>query len=118
MTNKSILIIDDDQIILESLCKFLSSEGFETEGAETFKAALSKLETNRYKLVITDINLPNGDGFEMLDIIRNNHPQTVAIVITGYGTIESAVTSIKRGAHDYLTKPIIDDELRMAVAKA
>jgi DNA-binding NtrC family response regulator len=118
MTNKSILVIDDDQIILESLCKFLSSEGFETEGAETFKDALSKLETNRYNLVITDINLPDGDGFDLLDIIRNHHPQTVTIVITGYGTIESAVTSIKRGAHDYLTKPIIDDELRMAVAKA
>ncbi len=71
-----------------------------------------------YNLVITDINLPDGDGLEIVDIIKNNHPQTVAIVITGYGTIESAVTSIKRGAHDYLTKPIIDDELRMAVARA
>jgi DNA-binding NtrC family response regulator len=118
MANKSILIIDDDKIILDSLCEFLSSEGFEAEGAETYKSALSKLENNRYNLVITDINLPDGDGFEILDMLKNKHPQTVAIVITGYGTIESAVTSIKRGAHDYLTKPIIDDELRMAVARA
>jgi DNA-binding NtrC family response regulator len=118
MANKSILIIDDDKIILDSLCEFLSSEGFEAEGAETFKSALSKLENNRYNLVITDINLPDGDGFEILDTLKSKHPQTVAIVITGYGTIESAVSSIKRGAHDYLTKPIIDDELRMAVARA
>ncbi|MBN1975324.1 MAG: sigma-54-dependent Fis family transcriptional regulator [Sedimentisphaerales bacterium] len=118
MINKSILVIDDDQIILESLCGFLASEGFETDGADSFKVALSRLENSRYNLVITDINLPDGDGLEILDIIRNKHPQTVAIVITGYGTIESAVTSIKRGAHDYLTKPIIDDELRMAVARA
>ena len=118
MRNKSILIIDDDKIILDSLCDFLSSEGFETDGAETFKAALARLEKSRYNLVITDIHLPDGDGLEIIDIIKNYHPQTVAIVITSYGTIESAVNSIKRGAHDYLTKPIIDDELRMAVERA
>ncbi|MEJ2650063.1 MAG: sigma-54 dependent transcriptional regulator, partial [Sedimentisphaerales bacterium] len=118
MRNKSILIIDDDKVILDSLCDFLSSEGFETHGAETFGTALTRLEKNHYNLVITDIHLPDGDGLEIVDIVKNNHPQTVAIVITSYGTIESAVSSIKRGAHDYLTKPIIDDELRMAVARA
>lgn len=118
MADKRILIIDSDKIILDSVCGFLRTEGFETDGVETFKAALAKLEANRYNLVITDINLPDGDGHEILDLVKNKHPQTVTIVITGYGTIESAVTSIKRGAHDYLTKPIIDDELRMAVAKA
>ena len=95
MRNKSILIIDDDKIILDSLCDFLSSEGFETDGAETFKAALARLEKSRYNLVITDIHLPDGDGLEIIDIIKNYHPQTVAIVITSYGTIESAVNSIK-----------------------
>jgi len=118
MAKQSILIIDNDKVILDSLCGFLESEGFETDGVGTFKESLYKLDNNRYNLVITDINLPDGDGHEILDIIKNKHPQTVAIVITGYGTIESAVTSIKRGAHDYLTKPIIDDELRMAVTKA
>ena len=118
MRNKNILIIDDDKIILDSLCDFLSSEGFETDGAETFKAALERLQKNHYNLVITDIHLPDGNGLEIVDIIKNNHPQTVAIAITGYGTIENAVASIKRGAHDYLTKPIIDDELRMAVTRA
>ncbi|MBN2589479.1 MAG: sigma-54-dependent Fis family transcriptional regulator [Sedimentisphaerales bacterium] len=118
MVKKSILIIDNDKIILDSLCGFLKTEGFETEGVETFQAALSKLENNKYNLVITDIHLPDGDGHKILDLVKNKHPQTVAIVITGYGTIESAVTSIKQGAHDYLTKPIIDDELRMAVTKA
>ena len=82
MRNRNILIIDDDKIILDSLCDFLSSEGFETDGAETFKTALSRLEKNHYNLVITDINLPDGNGLEIVDIIKNNHPQTVAIVIT------------------------------------
>jgi len=118
MREKKILIIDDDKIILDSLCEFLSLEGFRTSGAETLKGAIAKLEKDSYSLVITDVNLPDGDGLELLDIIRDNYPQTVGIVITGYGTIESAVKAIKQGAYDYLTKPIIDDELRMAVERA
>ncbi len=115
---KSILVVDDDRIILDSLCEFLSLEGFQTSGAETLKSALAKLQKQSSSLVITDVNLPDGDGLELLDVIRNNHPQTVVIVITGYGTIESAVRAIKQGAYDYLTKPIADDELRLAIDRA
>ena len=118
MREKSILVIDDDKIISDSLCEFLTLEGFRASGAETLKSALTMLEREDYSLVLTDVNLPDGDGLELLDIIRNDYPQTVAIVITGYGTIESAVKAIKQGAYDYLTKPIIDDELRLAVERA
>ena len=118
MREKNILVIDDDRIILDSLCEFLSLEGFQTSGAETLKSAVAELQKQSYSLVITDINLPDGNGFELLDIVGKEHPQTVVIVITGYGTIESAVQAIKRGAYDYLTKPIIDDELRLAIEKA
>ncbi|MHC4685573.1 MAG: sigma-54-dependent transcriptional regulator, partial [Planctomycetota bacterium] len=118
MREKNILVIDDDKIILDSLCEFLSLEGFQTSGTETLKSAMAKLEGEHYCLVIIDVNLPDGDGLELLDIISNNYPQTVSIVITGYGTIESAVRAIKRGAYDYLTKPIIDDELRLVVERA
>ena len=118
MREKSILVIEDDKIILDSLCEFLSLEGFRAEGAETLKSGLSMLEKENYALVLTDVNLPDGDGLELLDIIKEDYPQTVAIVITGYGTIESAVKAIKQGAYDYLTKPIIDDELRLAVERA
>jgi len=118
MKEKSILVIDDDKIILDSLCEFLSLEGFRTDGAETLKGALAKLNEENYSLVIADVNLPDGDGLELLDIIRRKYPQTVVIVITGYGTIESAVRAIKLGAYDYLTKPIIDDELRLVIERA
>lgn len=118
MRQKSILVIDDDKIILDSLCEFLSLEGFRASGAETLKSALAMLEKENYSLVLTDVNLPDGDGLELLDIIRKDYPRTVTIVITGYGTIESAVKAIKQGAYDYLTKPIIDDELRLAVERA
>jgi DNA-binding NtrC family response regulator len=118
MREKNILVIDDDRIILDSLCEFLSLEGFQTKGTETLKGALAELDKQNYSLVITDVNLPDGDGLELLDTIKQEHPQTVAIVITGYGTIESAVRAIKQGAYDYLTKPIADDELRLAVERA
>jgi DNA-binding NtrC family response regulator len=118
MREKNILVIDDDRIILDSLCEFLSLEGFQTNGAETLKGALAELEKESYSLVITDVNLPDGDGLELLETIRTEHPQTVAVVITGYGTIESAVKAIKQGAYDYLTKPIADDELRLTVERA
>jgi len=118
MREKNILVIDDDKIILDSLCEFLSLEGFRTSGAETVKDALAKLEEESYCLVLTDVNLPDGDGLELLGIIKRNYPQTVVVVITGYGTIDSAVKAIKSGAYDYLTKPIIDDELRLAVERA
>lgn len=118
MKETTILVIDDDRIILDSLCEFLSLEGFTAEGAGTFKDALAKLSENDYCLVMTDVNLPDGDGLELLHIIRRDHPKTVVLVITGYGTIESAVLAIKSGAYDYLTKPIVDDELRLAVERA
>ncbi|MHC4083798.1 MAG: sigma-54-dependent transcriptional regulator [Planctomycetota bacterium] len=118
MIEKNILVIDDDRIILDSLCEFLSLEGFQTNGAESIKSALAELGKQSYSLVITDVNLPDGDGLELLETIKREHPQTVVIVITGYGTIESAVKAIKQGAYDYLTKPITDDELRMAVERA
>jgi len=118
MRKKKILVIDDDKIILDSLCEFLSLEGFQTGGAETIKNARVKLEEEIYSLVLTDVNLPDGDGLELLSFIKRNYPQTVVIVITGYGTIDSAVKAIKSGAYDYLTKPVIDDELRMAVERA
>ena len=118
MRQQNILIIDDDKIILDSLCEFLSLEGFQSRGAQTFKDALVELEKESYSLVLTDVNLPDGDGLELLNVIKKRYPQTVAIVITGYGTIESAVRAIKQGAYDYLTKPVIDDELRLAVERA
>jgi DNA-binding NtrC family response regulator len=112
------LIVDDDQIILDSLCEFLSLEGYETTGASSVSEAKNILKEQSFTLVISDVNMPNGDGFALLDFIREHYPQTVILLITGYGTIESAVKAIKKGAYDYLTKPIIDDDLLLAVERA
>jgi DNA-binding NtrC family response regulator len=114
----SILIVDDDRIILDSLCEFLKLEGYSTVGAESYKQAVNQIQKQKFSLAVVDVNLPDGSGFELLNLVKKNHPQTVVIIITGYGTIESAVEAIKVGAYDYLTKPIADDELRLAIQRA
>ena len=113
-----ILVVDDDRIILDSLCEFLRVEGYQVEGAIDADAALRALGRRPLNVVVTDINMPGSDGFELLRIIKQRHPEIVVIIITGYGTIESAVEAIKLGAYDYLTKPIIDDEIRLTVERA
>lgn len=117
-TTPRILIIDDDRIILDSLAEMLRLEGYEVECASSLTAAMTELSGSSFNVAITDINMPGGDGFELLRTVRQRWPQTVVIMMTGYGTIESAVEAIKLGAYDYLTKPIIDDEIRLVVERA
>jgi DNA-binding NtrC family response regulator len=115
MAEKTILIVDEDPVIRDCLTDCLSKEGYQPKSVASLKDASTELESSPYALVLTEINLPDGDGFQLLDIIKNNYPKTVVIIITGYGSIESAVRAIKTGAYEYLTKPINDDELRLAV---
>ena len=114
----TLLVVDDDMIILDSLCEFLGLEGYSATGARTIAQAKKALSERRFAVVLSDVNLSNGSGFDLLDFIKTNYPQTVVVMITGYGTIESAVEAIKKGAYDYLTKPIVDDDLRLAVERA
>ncbi len=118
MKQNGILIVDDDRIILDSLCEFLKLEGYSTVGAESYKQAVNQIQRQKFSLAIVDVNLPDGSGFELLNLLRKNYPQTVVIIVTGYGTIESAVEAIKMGAYDYLTKPIVDDELQLTIERA
>jgi DNA-binding NtrC family response regulator len=118
MAKTSILVIDDDHIILNSLCEFLNIEGYCAAGVSTVADARVKLKQQSFALAISDVNLPDGTGFDLLEFVRDNCPGTVAILITAYGTIESAVEAIKKGAYDYLTKPIIDDDLLLSVERA
>jgi DNA-binding NtrC family response regulator len=114
----AILIVDDDEFIVGSLGEFLKTEGHEVDSAVSFDEALAALERRPYNIVITDVNMPGADGFELLRVVRRRYPATVVILITGYGTIDSAVEAIKMGAYDYLTKPIHDDEIRLVVERS
>jgi DNA-binding NtrC family response regulator len=115
------LIVDDDPIIAESLAQFLATDGISSAIAGDGFEAMEHLDQGQdqhYGLVITDMNMPRCDGIELLKKIRKNYPDLSVIVITGYAKIQTAVESIKLGAVDYLTKPIIDSELRISIDKA
>lgn len=113
-----VLLVDDDSIILDSLGEFLRLEGYDVTAQETIAGAMAALEAARFELVLTDVTMPSASGLELLRYTRTHHPEVVVILMTGYGTIESAVEAMKQGAYDYLTKPIIDDDVRMSVGRA
>ncbi|MFW6155021.1 MAG: sigma-54-dependent transcriptional regulator [Planctomycetota bacterium] len=117
-TGERILLVDDDPIILDSLGAFLREEGYEVVAVETVAAAVQALSGDRFELVISDVSMPRAGGLDLLRYVRKNHGDVVMILITGYGTIESAVEAIKLGAYDYLTKPVIDDDVRWCVRRA
>lgn len=113
-----VLVVDDDRIILDSLGEFLRLEGYEVDSAGDFPSALRIMEQRTIDLILCDVNMPGGNGFELLHCVRKRFPQTVVVMMTAYGTIESAVEAIKMGAYDYLTKPIVDDELKVCIERA
>ncbi|MCC5828432.1 MAG: sigma-54-dependent Fis family transcriptional regulator [Phycisphaeraceae bacterium] len=128
--NPGVLIVDDDPIVAESLGEFLEREGFATATANDGMEAINLLESgrsngdrraaraNRFGVVITDMNMPRCTGIDLLKRVRQDFDSLVPIAITGFGRIENAVEAVRLGAIDYLTKPIVDDELRIAVDKA
>ena len=113
-----ILLVDDDPIILDALSRFLRREGYTVETAADGTEALEMLAAGRFALILTDVNMPRTNGLELLRAAKRHYPDVVVIVVTGYGTIENAVEAIKMGACDYLTKPVVDDDIRVAVEKA
>lgn len=119
-----ILIVDDDPIVADSLADFLGREGYTTATACDGSEALAMLDDAGEKagggfgILIADMNMPRCDGMELLRGMRKKHESVVPIVVTGFGKIDSAVEAVRLGAVDYLTKPVVDDELRLAVNKA
>src|ERR1700733_5040621 len=113
-----LLILDEDRIILQSLSQFLRREGYEVKTTDRAADALSQLESTQFELLPADINMPGLDPAEFLRDVRRRFPHVVVIIITGYGSIEGAVEATKMGAFEYLTKPIVDDEIRVVVEKA
>lgn len=117
-TNGSLLVVDDDQHILEAMADYLRGLGHRTETASTCQQAIDRMAEFPFEVVICDVNLPDQDGFQLLEWATTNSPESSIIMLTGYGTIESAVEAIRVGAFDYLTKPVIDDELNLAIQRA
>jgi two-component system response regulator HydG len=112
---KHILIVDDEPLIRSSLGELLTISGYTVSTASNGKEALGLLKDYTADIVITDMKMPEMDGIQLLKKIRAGYPETPVIVISGYGTIENAVEAMKEGAYDYVTKPIVDSEIKIVI---
>jgi DNA-binding NtrC family response regulator len=118
MSSPSLLIVDDDRHVLESMASWLREQGFRVDTANSCATAVATLNRKAYEIVLCDVRLGDGDGFDVLQMCRQRHPQAAVILITGYGSVETAVEAIRAGAFDLLTKPLIDQELEMSIERA
>ncbi len=114
---EKILVVDDEDIIRESLSFILRKEKYEVEEATNGKIAFEMLKESSYDLVITDLEMPEMKGIELLDELRKMNLQTNTIVITAYGSMETAIAALRSGASDYILKPVEFDELLIKVKK-
>jgi two-component system response regulator PilR (NtrC family) len=112
-----ILVVDDEQIIRESLSFILKKEAYNVEEAANGKDALAKHEANPFDIIITDIEMPEMKGVDLLKQIRQRTPQTLVVIITAFGSVETAVLALREGAADYILKPINFDDLLYRVKK-
>jgi DNA-binding NtrC family response regulator len=112
-----ILVVDDELVIRESLHGWLKKSGYQVDTAEGGSAALAMLEKTSYDLLFLDIMMPVMSGIEVLEVVKEDYPQTLVVMITAYGSVETAVQAMKRGANDYLMKPFDPDQLSLLTEK-
>jgi len=117
MSTLNILVVDDEEAMRESTAAWLDSSGHEVALAESGPQALEMLDRLEYDLVLLDIKMPGMDGHELLRRIKEHHPWIMVVMITAYGSIESAVTAMKEGANDYLLKPFDPKHLVLLIEK-
>lgn len=118
MTKSKILIVDDDPSLRRVLEVQLQQEGYAAASAGSAQQALSMLQLQAYDLAIADLKMPEFSGIALLREIRSQYPETVMIILTAFGTVETAVEAMKAGAYDYLTKPVHPEELSLVVGRA
>ena len=113
-----ILVVDDEEIVIRSCLRVLDGKEYEVEAVQSGVEALKKIDDGRYDVIILDIMMPNVDGLEVLQRVKESHPDIEVVMVTGLSQIDTAVRSMKLGAFDYLSKPFDPDELRLTVERA
>ena len=113
-----ILVVDDNPDVLKLIANILESNDYEVKTASSGASAIKELESNDYDMVLTDLMMPDVDGMQVLENAILKIPKTMCIILTGHGTIKSSVEAIKKGAFDYITKPVSPSELLIIVEKA
>ncbi|MGD0828928.1 MAG: response regulator, partial [Desulfobaccales bacterium] len=113
-----ILVIDDDKAMRDACYQILSRQGYQVELAAGARQGLTLLERSSFDAILLDLVMPDLDGLETLKKIKALDPEVEVIIITGYGTIQSAVETIKAGAFHFLSKPFVPNDLRNLVNRA
>lgn len=114
---QTILVIDDDESMRDSCTQILTKDGFLAEIAKDGSSGLEKIKETKPDLVLIDLKMPGINGLEVLAKTKEIDPDIIAVVITGYATVESAVEAMKKGAYDFLPKPFTPDELRIIIKR-
>jgi signal transduction histidine kinase len=118
MDPKSRILVIDDEIGIRKGCRrVLEPAGYTVDSAASFREGLNKIKQEQFDLVLLDVMMPDGRGVDLLAPIHEQDPDTVAVVITGYATVEMAVETIKRGAYDFIAKPFTTDLLLTTVQR-
>ncbi|MDP3110582.1 MAG: sigma-54 dependent transcriptional regulator [Thermodesulfovibrionales bacterium] len=112
------IVIDDEISVCEAVRAILEGEGIEVFTTTNSINAIEQIQSNNYDLIISDLKMPEMDGLELYDNIKETSPESIFIIITAYGTIQSAVDAIKKGIYDYIPKPFTPDEVRIPVRRA
>jgi len=118
MSSEKILVIDDSPEILTLFSEYLKAEGYEVDTSADGSAGIEMIEKKFYDLIVTDLKMPGVDGMKVLEFAMNRSPDSLCIILTGYGTVKNAVEAIKLGAFDYLTKPVKMDEILVTLKRA
>ena len=113
-----ILIVEDEETLRESLKRVLIKEGYAVDSVGSSESAFRTIQTCSYDVIITDVILPGLSGMELLKKCKTGNEDLIVIIITAYATIESAVGAVKKGAYEYLVKPIIHEELKALIRRA
>jgi two-component system response regulator PilR (NtrC family) len=115
---EKILVVDDEKSLREVMSIMLKRAGYEVTEASDGEQAIGQVNKEIYDLVITDLRMPKADGMDVLKAVKSSSPDTVVLVVTAFGTADSAVEAMKQGAYDYLTKPFQVDEVQLIIRNA
>lgn len=115
MGNAGILFVDDDREILELVREYLAEVGYRVEVVDNGVKALEMIKDTPFDIVFTDIKMPDIDGLELLSAIKEYRPETEVIIVTGHGSMESAIKAMKFGSYDYLQKPFKLNVLKIII---
>ena len=112
-----ILLVDDDRDGREAMCEWLERRGYDVEAVSNAQEVLERIDS-RVAVIVTDLKMPGTDGLELLRRLKDQAPHVAVILVSGHGTVDNAVTALKEGAFDFLTKPVNLKELQHRIDTA